>query len=457
MRMFWKSGLLVGLTAAALTLSAATPAADAEIKALLANRVDEGKRAVSISVGTISANGREYFGAGKTSKDRGRDVNADTIYEIGSISKVFTSLLLADMIERGEVTADTPVAKLLPDSVKVPQRNGKQITLLDLSMQVSGLPRMPTNFKPADPENPFADYTAEKLYEFLSSYTLTRDIGEKYDYSNVGVGLLGFALARKAGMSYEDLLKKRILVPLGMTSTSIALSAEQKQRLAIGHDAGLTPVKNWDLDSLAGAGAIRSTVKDMLTFLEANLEFKKTPLEAAMRRLRSLHRETGVPDLEIMMGWHRFTKFGTEIVWHNGGTAGYRSFAGFDPKAKRGVVILCSTSLDNDDLGRHILDTQWPVKKYEAPKPVLAVDPKILETYAGEYQLGPVVTTVTAEGSHLFVRITGQPKFELFATSDTEFFLKAVEAQVSFEKDSAGKVTNFVLHQNGGHQKAMKK
>ena len=153
------------------------------------------------------------------------------------------------MIERGEVKPDDPVGKFLPPGVKVPSRNGRQITLLDLSMQISGLPRLPDNLAPADPMNPYADYGAAKLSEFLSHYTLTRDIGEKYEYSNLGAGLLGYALARKAGMSYEELVRRRILDPLGMTSTSITLSADQKKRLAAGYNAGLEPAKNWDFDA----------------------------------------------------------------------------------------------------------------------------------------------------------------------------------------------------------------
>jgi CubicO group peptidase (beta-lactamase class C family) len=212
------------------------------------------------------------------------------------------------------------VAKFLPASVKVPSRNGRQITLLDLSMQVSGLPRLPDNLKPGDPANPYADYDAAKLYEFLARYQLTRDPGEKYEYSNLAVGLLGHALALKAGMSYEDLLRHRIFEPLGMSSTSITLSEAQKKRLAPGHSASLKPVKNWDFAALAGCGAVRSTANDMLKFLAANLELTETPLKPAMRRMRSVSKETGVPDLKIGMAWHIFTKFGTEIWWHNGGT-----------------------------------------------------------------------------------------------------------------------------------------
>jgi D-alanyl-D-alanine-carboxypeptidase/D-alanyl-D-alanine-endopeptidase len=433
-------------------------ASSAEIRALLANRVGEAHRAVGIVAATIGPSGREVIAYGKRAKD-GPPVDGDTFFEIGSITKVFTSLLLADMVERGELTLDTPVAKLLPESVKVPSRNGKQITLLDISMQVSGLPRMPSNFHPADEDNPFADYDAAKLYEFLSGYTLTREIGQKYEYSNLAFGLLGHALARKAGMTYEQLLRKRILDPLGMNDTTIRLTSDQRKRLATGHDPTLSPVKIWDFDCLAGAGAIRSTVNDMLKFLAANLELTDTPLKSALRRMRAVRRETGAPDLEIMMAWHVWKKYGTEIIWHNGGTGGYRTFTGFDPVRKTGVVVLCNTSFNIDNLGLHTLDPQWPAPKMEAPRQrkEISVDPTILETYTGEYRFAPQFSIkVTTENGRLFTQATNQPRVEAFAEKETEFFLKIVDAQISFVTDDSGKVTAMVLHQNGANPRGEK-
>jgi CubicO group peptidase (beta-lactamase class C family) len=432
----------------------------AEIRSLLENRIDLGKKAVGIVVGTIDEKGRSVIGYGKLAKDRDQQPDGDTVFEIGSITKVFTSLILADMVERGEVKLDDPVAKFLPASVTVPSRNGRQITLLDLSMQISGLPRLPTNMKPADPANPYVDYDAAKLYEFLSGYKLQRDIGEKYEYSNLAVGLLGHALSLKAGMSYEKLVKTRILDPLGMTSSSVTLSESQKKRLATGHDEGLSPVKNWDLDALAGAGALRSTANDMLKFLAANLELTDSPLKPAMRRMRTVHRETGMPDLEIAMAWHVFHKFGADIFWHNGGTAGYRSFAGFDPAKKTGVVVLCNTFFDIDEMGFHILNKEFPAANYSAPKQHVEVtlDPKILETYVGEYELAPTFKIkITQEGSRLFAQATAQPQFEVFAEKEGEFFFKVVYAQLTFTKDASGAVTGLILHQNGMDQKAPKK
>ncbi len=430
-----------------------------EIRSLLENRIDLGKKAVGIVLGTIDEKGRAVIGYGRLAKDRDEKPDGDTVFEIGSITKVFTSLILADMVERGEVKLDDPVSKFLPASVTVPSRNGRQITLLDLSMQISGLPRLPNNMKPADMANPYADYTPAKLYEFLSGYKLPRDIGEKYEYSNLAVGLLGHALALKAGMSYEKLAQSRILGPLGMTSSSVTLSESLKKRLAMGHNEALNPVKNWDLDALAGAGALRSTANDMLKFLAANLELTDTPLKAAMRRMRSVHRETGTPDLEIAMAWHVFHKFGTDIYWHNGGTAGYRSFAGFVPAKKTGVVVLCNTSFDVDDMGYHILESQYPVAKFSAPKEriEIAIDPKILESYVGEYELAPTFKIkITQEGARLFAQATDQPRFEIFAEREGEFFFKVVDAQITFSKDESGAVKELILHQGGANPKARK-
>ena len=432
----------------ALASTVSLRAADiAEIRSIMANRVESG-RAAGIVAGVIDEKGRQVIASGKVSLDGTKAPDGDTVYEIGSVTKVFTSLILADMIEKGEVKPDDPVSKFLPATVRVPSRNGRQITLMDLSMQVSGLPRLPDNLKPADPANPYADYDAAKLYNFLSRCTLTRDPGEKYEYSNLAVGLLGHALALEAGMSYEELLQRRIFEPLGMSSTSITLSEAQKKRLAPGYSAQLKPVKNWDFGVLAGCGAVRSTVNDMLKFLAANLELTDTPLKFAMRRMRAATKAIGAEDMEIGMAWHVLTKFDTRIWWHNGGTYGYRSFVGFNPAKNEGVVVLCNAFVDNDDLGRHILQSRYPVATFHKEVPV---DAAVLEKYVGEYEMTPAFKiTVTREGSRLFVQATGQPRLEIFAQSESEFFLKVVDARITFLKDG------LILHQNGKDQTAKK-
>ena len=166
---------------------------------------------------------------------------------------------------------------------------------------------MPTNFAPKDPSNPYADYGIEPLTQFLSGYTLTRDIGALYEYSNLGGGLLGTVLARRAGMDYEALVEARITRPLGMKSTRLVLSPDMKSRLATGHNGKLDPVPHWDFppgtSAVAGAGGLRSTADDLLAFLEAHLGVTKSTLAPAMATLLETRRPTNVPRLQIAMGW----------------------------------------------------------------------------------------------------------------------------------------------------------
>jgi len=428
---------------------------NAEIRKILVERIDTSHRGVGIVVGIIEPRGRRIVAYGGVNQGDTRPLNGDTIFEIGSATKVFTSLLLADMVRRGEVALSDPVAKYLPAEVKVPERGGRVITLLDLSTHTSGLPRLPTNLRPQDSANPYVDYTAEQLYRFLSSYELPRDIGSEFEYSNLGAGLLGFALARRAGMGYEELVRKRITGPLGMKSTGITLTPEMKARLAAGHNSELKAVPNWDFDALAGCGALRSDANDLLTFLAANLGYIKSPLASAMASMRAVRRATGSASLgEIGLGWLMVKPSSYEIVWHNGGTGGYRSFIGFVPSTRVGVVVLSNTftATGVDDIGMHLLDSHAPLMPPPKEHKEIAVDPKLLDAYVGRYQLAPnFVLTITREGDNLFVQATSQPKLQIFPESALEFFLKAVDAQITFETDSTGRASSLVLHQNGAN------
>jgi serine-type D-Ala-D-Ala carboxypeptidase/endopeptidase len=433
------------------SVSKPTLRSDADIRQILVDRIDHQHQSVGIVVGLIGPEGRRVIAYGRLEKGDLRPLTGDTIFEIGSETKVFTSLLLADMVQRGEVTLGDPVAKYLPPGAKMPERNGHSITLVDLATHTSGLPRLPTNMSPKDPANPYADYSVEQLYQFLAGYQLTRDIGSQYEYSNLGGGLLGHVLALRAGMSYEALIESRICAPLGMNSTGITLTSEMNARLAVGHNAALETVENWDLPTLAGAGALRSTANDMLTFIAGNLGYTKSPLAPAMAAMLKERRPTGQPDLEMALGWHIFTTGGKEIIWHNGGTGGYRSFMGFDPKVRVGVVLLSNaeTSAGVDDIGRHLLDPGAPSLTPREHKQV-TVDPKLFDGYVGTYQLAPnFIITITRDGDHLFEQATGQPKFEIFPEGDRIYFLKVVDAQITFITDSQGHTTELVLHQNG--------
>ena len=428
---------------------------DAEIRAALADRVDTQHRSVGIVVGIVEPTGQRVIAYGSLAKGDNRPVDGDTVFEIGSVTKVFTSLVLADMVERGEAAFDDPVAKYLPEEVKVPERAGRSITLEDISRHMSGLPRLPSNLTPGDLTNPYSDYSVEQMYEFLSGHELRRDIGSKYEYSNFGVGLLGHALARRAGTDYESLVKSRVCEPLGMSATGITLSAEMKTRLATGHNKDRKPVSNWDLPTLAGAGALRSTANDLLRFLAANLSYTETPLAEAMASLLNPRSPTGAPNTDVARAWHIQTKNDVEIISHGGGTGGYRTFVGYSPKSRVGVVVLSNSSTPINDLALYVFDRNSPLMEAPKDRTEISVNPKIYEGYVGRYQLAPkFILTVTAADGQLFTQATNQPKFEVFPESKTEFFLKVVDAQITFHTDAEGRATSLTLHQNGQHMPA---
>jgi CubicO group peptidase (beta-lactamase class C family) len=444
---------LLGLFLAGLPLAARNqaPASD-EIRKILVDRIDAQHQGVGMVVGVVDSKGRRIISYGSPAKDGAKALDGQTVFEIGSVTKVFTSLLLTDMVQRGEVALADPVAKYLPDGVKVPQKNGKAITLLDLSNQVSGLPRLPGNLAPKDLANPYADYSVEQLYQFLSTYELPREIGSQYEYSNLGVGLLGQALARRAGVSFEELVRNRIGAPLAMKSTGIRLTKGMERRFAVGHDETLAPVANWDLPALAGAGALRSNADDLLSFLAAHLGLAKTKLGPAMTAMLTQRKPTGMTGLEIAIGWHVSTREGTEVFWHNGGTGGFRSFIGFNATTRVGVVVLSNTATAAgvDDIGMHLLDPGVPLLTPPKARKEVALDPNRLEGLPGRYQLTPsFFLTITREGDGLFAQATGQPKAQIFPESERAFFFKVVDAQITFKVDSTGKATSLVLHQGG--------
>ncbi|MBK9982458.1 MAG: serine hydrolase [Saprospiraceae bacterium] len=330
----------------------------ADIKASILQRIDAGKNP-SIVVGILDSNGPRYFSFGKTTEN-GKKVDEHSIYEIGSISKVFTATLLADMIIKGQLSVDDPIEIFLPISVHVPTYEGKHITLGNLSDHTSSLPRMPDNFDPADPLNPYADYTVDQMYSFLSSYTLTRPIGSQYEYSNLAVGLLGHILSLKAGVSYEDLLTRTVTAPLHMDETRITLSGEMKKNLAIGHTMGME-VPNWDLPTLAGAGAIRSSVSDMLKFLSVQMGITASPLSKAIE-LTHQPRHDKANGNSVGLGWHIAPGGEHEIIWHNGATGGYTTFIGFCNDTKTGVAVFTNSSENVDDIGFHLLNPERELK-----------------------------------------------------------------------------------------------
>jgi serine-type D-Ala-D-Ala carboxypeptidase/endopeptidase len=427
---------------------------DAEITQLLADRIDTEHQGVGAVVGVIDASGRRIVVYGKSDAPNGRPLDGDSEFEIGSITKVFTSVALADMAAKGEVKLDDPISAYLPPGVTAPTKDGRAITLADLATHTSGLPRLPPNMASKDPANPYADYSMDQLWTFLSGYQLTRDPGSQWEYSNLGFGLLGDLLARRAGTDYETLVKARVTGPLGMASTTITLTPDEQARLAAGHDSSLGKVANWDLPTLAGAGALRSTASDLMTFVAAAMGLTSTPVSADMAATLANTRPTSSPALTQALGWEIVHLPRGDIVQHGGGTGGYHTFIAFDPKAKVGVVMLTNaeTVAGGDDIALHIL-TGSPVAALPPPPPerhAISLDAKTLDALVGRYALAPQATiTVIRDGDHLLAQLTGQSAFEIFPESPTEFFWKVVDAQATFVLGKDGRAETMTLHQNG--------
>ena len=426
---------------------------DQAIRSVLANRVDVERQHVGVVVGVIEAAGRRVVGHGTFGQSDARPVDGHTVFEIGSVTKVFTSLLLADMAGRGEVAIDDPVAKYLPAGVTVPMRGTTAITLQDLATHTSGLPRLPTNLVITNADNPYAGYSVANLHAFLSGHVLTRDIGAQFEYSNLGVGVLGHALALRARSDYETLVKTRILGPLDMRETAIQLSTEMAGRIAAGHNARLEPAGNWDIPTLAGAGAIRSTVSDLLQFLSAFVGTTKSELSPAMARMLSVRRPA-MAGMTSGLGWLVVARDGVEVVWHNGATGGYSAFVGYVPSRAIGVVVLANNAgaagSSVDDLGMHLLDPRVPLAKPIAKRTRITVDAAVLARYAGTYEIAPgFLVAVAHEEGRLFVTPPGQPRHEIFAETDRMFFATIADVQFSFEVDAIGPATAMTLHQAG--------
>ena len=370
------SGLSLGWQSHITTTTSGAMSTDRAklIDDLVTPAIKSGKH-IGLIVGVVDRGRTWTRGYGRKSVSSLEPPGADSIFEIGSITKTFTCAALASMSLSGDVRLIDPVSDYLPKSVRVPSRQDRQITLLDLATQTSGLPRVPTNMSTMDAigDDPYSGYTAEDAYEFLSGHTLTHTPGEVYEYSNFGMGLLGLALARKSRMGYEKMINKLVCRPLGMNDTAVTLSPSQESRLVPGyamqekHGRLLLAVsaENWTFqDATAGAGALKSTATDMLKYLQANIEAGDAGLGPALAMTHKVRHKTDDDLIEIGLGWHTFkVPWSNEpIIWHNGGTAGYRSWAGFCPRRKLGVVVLSNSDGDVDILALRVMKAMLAAK-----------------------------------------------------------------------------------------------
>jgi len=293
-------------------------------------------------IGIIKNGQVSIYSYGETVKGNNTLPNENTVYEIGSVSKTFTGTLLALQVLRGKVKLDDPIGKYLPDSVPQPVFDGVPVTMVSLSNHSSGFPRLATRmFKDAiDKRNPYAQFSNDNLFHFVKHLKLERKVGDKYEYSNVGAGLLGVLLARNAKTTYAILLEREITLPLQMKDTKIQLTESMKSRFIQGYTKDLEAQGPWDFQDIAGMGGIRSTMHDMLIYARANLSKQPTMLEKAMALT---HQQTFSGERSVGLGWH----LNKNWVLHDGQTGGYHTLVALDPTAGIAIIVLSNVSAAN--------------------------------------------------------------------------------------------------------------
>lgn len=386
----------------------------------------------------------------------GKVADGDTLFEIGSVTKTFTATLLARAVVEDRVKLDDPVAAVVPD-LKLPTGpDGRAFTLGELASQYSGLPRLADNMTGVDGDNPYARYGLGEMKEFLAGYKMTREPGSSYEYSNLGYGLLGYAMGELAGSSYSDAVAAQIFEPLGMTHSAVHRLNADQANLAAGHKPhGGGEVGGWDFDVFAGAGSIVSSGNDMLRYLEANMQAQQVDASSAelLRAMQLAHKplvdgpaagqRTGLAWIEQALG-------NEKIIFHNGMTGGFASFTGFTSDGNRGVVVLTNVQASVDDLGLALLGDEKPLR---AARTSYVMSAEERAEYEGSYLLGGnAVLRVFEDQGQMYIQLTGQGPLPVFARAKDVFFATIAEIEVVFARDESGQIDALILHQHGEHR-----
>jgi CubicO group peptidase (beta-lactamase class C family) len=396
-----------------------------------------------LAVAIVQDGEAQFYGYGTTGGPTPMKPDADSIFEIGSITKVFTSLVLADMVTRGQVALDDRLPALLSDGVALSQQRTRAITLEDLATHRSGLPRLPGDFQPYDPLDPYVNYTERRLLAYLSNCR-PGERAEETAYSNLGVGLLGYLLASRAEMPYEQLVIERICRPLGLNDTKIMLDDAAQARLAHGHSANGQPRPPWRWDVLAGCGGLRSTPRDMARFLQAVID----PPPALRKAMELVRQPRARYDRRhaIGLGWLIDDK--RSAAWHNGGTGGYNAYIGVIPDQRIGVFVVSNSSSGIVDmLGQRLLDGL--LGRPLEPLPLsteMPIDPATMSDFSGDYVLGlGRFIRIECAGDRLSAQATGEDAVHIYPGGEDRFFYKSFLGDIQFVRNADGKVTSLRL------------
>ncbi|MEJ7559367.1 MAG: serine hydrolase domain-containing protein [Pedobacter sp.] len=315
---------------------------------------------VGLSVGIHYGGKDYYFNYGETRLGNSQLPTSRTLYDIGSVTKTFTSTLLALAVNEGKVKLSSPITEFLPDSVASnPALKG--ITLLQLANHTSGLPKMVTNWERTVTHigQPYANYDTKHLFSYLKSVKSIRSPGTKYEYSNTAVGLLGVILEKIYKSPYADLVAKYIIKPAKLNETKFTVKGADTTLLAQGYNEIFIPAAPWEFKAMQAAGALKSSAMDLLAYGKLQLSDAPTPLSTAIKLTHVLTYKD--EQASIGLGWH-FLGGNPKIVWHNGATGGYRSLVCVDLERHIVVVVLTNNASTGDTVGFEVLKALHPLK-----------------------------------------------------------------------------------------------
>lgn len=398
-----------------------------------------GDRPGGVAAAVVDESGIAFFSAGQFASDDPRPVTPDTMFEIGSVTKVFTAILLAESVREGKVTLDARVGAPFAAS---------QVTYLQLATHTSGLPRLPPGMAPSDPANPYAEVHLPVLVNAFDQTAGGAQPSRQSEYSNFGFAVLGQALAAAWRADYDSVLRDRVLTPLGLRQTTLAWRAAPRERLAPGHNAQ-GRAANWDLAAMTPAGGLASSARELALFLQACLGLRETPLAPALAMTVAPRADGPRDELKQGLGWMIRGTADATTISHGGGTGGYRSFVVYRPAQRKGVVVLTNHTEGVEPLGVALLTGRELGPRQREGQPDEAI-----KEYLGNYPLAPsFVIAITGEGEDLWLQATNQPRLKLKRIGDDAFAVEGVDARITFER-TQGAIAALVLHQNGLDQRA---
>lgn len=427
--------VLAGLTAVAAACGfPAARAGTGDLAGLVTRRIRDQKRGTGAAAGLVRNGRLALTSFGTVGLGRRTRPDGATVFQIASLSKIFTALLLADAVRRGEVALDDPLSRFLPGPA--PAFEGRAITLVDLATHTSGLPLRPASRADRDQNDPYAGYTDADLHRDLAAVRLERAPGAAFGYSNFDYGLLGDALSHRLGRSYSELVSARILAPLGMRNTALDPSAAMTARRIDGYDNAMQPMQPWRFGALAPAGGYFSTIDDLSRFLALWIGADRGDLSVAARAMLTIDRPGDDPQTRMALGWRVATRDDVRIVWSNGSGGGVRSFMGFNPATKVGVIAFANmaTGQGVDDIGMHALDLARPVDTTVAPTRVATTVPgAVLDRYVGTYTFAPGDSISIERAGAGIAFVQGPNRVPLLAESPTLFFFAGDNVTIGFE------------------------